>query len=451
MRVALLIFLFLEPLAWSQETQATPDMIEQGQKLAQEFQAEMDKARETKPEDAQMKNKNWFSTWSLIGLFTFGVTNSPDANAQKRLYNGGRGPGGGDVLLCKKSNDNSFKGEYSYDYIQTRNSLHNENEDEFDFPKDFDCADRMDYIADRLASVNPVMAEGLRDFIQSVPFSGGETSTIRRRWVPSGSSEKSECHSYDIKDETHLVKADNCQTCQLFNRDYSRTRPQIFYTYNAGLFNDIQKRPTQCSYALIHEWARDFLPDSKDIYFFTSSLHSKKFLTHGDLSLIPLDQQTESCFEMSKHAPAQTDKLDIYFKISSLVPPTQDEVERYQGEMMKMTKELDRKIDVTIDKMRKNRPIGYNERQVEYMAKKAQFAKMDVMMNLDDKKISYAQAYDELKLIESTLPSYKPIEHDMGMIFLMDATPMGSFVRSPKDSDRMPSNIEIIEAKPVNR
>ncbi len=443
-----MIYIFLEALAWSQESVPNTDMIKQGEELARDFQEQIDSLKEK--EEEQMKNKNWFSTWSLIGLFTFGVANSPDANAQKRLYNGGRGPGGGDVLLCKKSKDNSFQGEYSYDYIQTRNSLHEENKDEFEFPKDQNCKERINFIAERLASVNPVMAEGLKDFIKSVPFNGGDSSSARRRWVSSGSKETPECHSYDIKDETHLVKADNCQTCQLFNRDYSRTRPQIFYTYNAGLFKDIQKKPTQCSYALIHEWARDFLPDSKDLYFFTASLHSKNFLKNGDLSLIPLDQQTESCFEMSKHAPAQTDKLDIYFKISALVPPTQDEVERYQGEMVRMTKELDRKIDQDIDRMRKHRPIGFNERQVEYLAKKTQMNKIDVMMKLDDKELTHAQAYEELKLIESTLPNYRPKDQDIGMLFLMDSGPVGTFVK-PKDSDpRMPANIEIIEAKPVD-
>lgn len=414
-----------------------------------ELQVQSDQMREMKEEkeEEQMKNNNKFSTWSLIGLLTFGMANAPDANAQKRLYNGGRGPGGGDVLLCKKSKDNSFNGEYSYDYIQTRNSLHKENEDEYAFPKDQDCLERVSFIADRLEQVNPVMAEGLKDFIKSAPFSGGETSTNRRRWVPSGSKEAPECHSYDIKDETHLVKADNCQTCQLFNRDYSRTRPQVFYTYNAGLFKEIQKRPTQCSYALIHEWARDFLPDSKDLYFFTASLHSKQFLSKGELSLIPLDQQTESCFEMSKHAPTETDKLSIYFKISSLVPPTQDEVEKYQSEMVKMTKELDRSIDKHLDQLRSHRPIGYNERQLEYLAKRTQRDKLDVMMKLDEKKISHAEAYDELKLIESTLPSYRPPEYDLGMIFLMDAGPAGSFVK-PSDY-RAPSNIKVIDAKPV--
>lgn len=442
-----LIVFFFRPLVWADD-----DIVARGEELKKSFleiqqSAEIQDKEEMSAGEEDM-NQKWLSIISYFGLIAFGANQISDVNAQKRPYNGGRGPGGGDVLLCEKSSSNRFQGIYSYDYVQTRNSLIDENSDEYAFDDSSSCFARMNQIAQRLTEVNPVMGAGLKDFIKSAPWDGGESTTPKRRWISSGEEQRPECHSFDLKDETHLVKSENCQTCQLFIRDYSRTRPQILYTYNAGLFKSLKERPTQCSYALIHEWARDFLPDSKDLYFFTSSLHSKKFFDNGELSLIPLDPATQHCFENSGHAPMDTSIIDTYFQISALVPPTQDEVEQYQKEMIKVTDNLDREIDKQLLKFKEHPPIGFNQAQVDYLIKRTQQRKVAVMSSLDGDEISHTQAYEELKLIQSALPTYEPAI-DINMIFLADPMTAGEFVRTESDDDSL-GNIKIIKSKRVS-
>lgn len=441
--VSLLILsaLLFRPSVWAES-----DLINKGEELKKSFlELQKQEVEEEMSIGEEDMNQKWLSIISYFSLITFGATQIEDANAQKK-YNGGRGPGGGDVLLCEKSDSNRFQGIYSYDYVQTRNSLTAENSDEFVFEGESSCRARMDKIAKQLTAVNPVMGAGLKDFISSAPWNGGESATSKRKWISSGEEDRPECHSFDLKDETHLVKSENCQTCQLFIRDYSRTRPQVLYTYNAGLFKNLQARPTQCTYALVHEWARDFLPDSKDLYFFTAALHSKKFMDKGELSLLPLDSATQNCFEKVQHAPLETNNLDMYFKISALVPPTQDEVEKYQSEMVKVTEQLDREIDQQLVVFKESPPMGYNKAQVDYLIKKTQQKKITIMAALDNDEVSHAGAYEELKLIQSAIPTYEPII-DLNMIFLADPIGAGQFIRS-EESDSL-GNIKMIKTKPV--
>lgn len=447
--------LFLQALAWSQTHETRADIIDRGQELKESFfelqQQNLNGHRDQEnlsidsaTEGEEMKG-NWVSIWSFFSLLTLSTTQIPEGHAQgKKLYNGGRGPGGGDVLVCEKNNSNRFDGIYSYDYVQTRDSLKNENEDEFDFPTAASCLERMNKIATRLSAKNPIMGAGLRDFIKSVPFEGGESSTAKRRWIASGAESTPECHSFDLKDETHLVETKNCKTCQLFIRDYSRTRAQVLYTYNSGLFNQLQTRPDQCSYALIHEWARDFLPDSKDLYFFTASLHSDEFMNGGDLNLLPLDAQTERCFENAKHSPLDANAVDIYFNISALVPPTQDEVERYQDEMVRMTAQIDKDIEERILKLKETPPLGYSANQVDYLIAKVQREKIAILAGLDAKEMSHAEAYNELKQVQSSIPSYRPAEFDIGMMLFMEPVGTSRFVPM---NDAAP--IRMIETKPA--
>lgn len=446
--------LFLQALAWSQTQETSADVIARGQELKESFlelqkkdytgNGEQENLRIDSVTEGEEMKGNWVSLWSFFSLLTLSTTQIPEAHAQsKRLQNGGRGPGGGDVLLCEKSNSNRFNGIYSYDYVQTRDSLKNENEDEFNFPTGANCLERMNKIATRLSAQNPIMGAGLKDFIKSVPFKGGESSTAKRRWIASGVESAPECHSFDLKDETHLVQTKNCQTCQLFIRDYSRTRAQVLYTYNSGLFKELQTRPEQCSYALIHEWARDFLPDSKDLYFFTASLHSDEFMKGGDLNLLPLDEQTERCFKNATHSPLDANAVDIYFNISALVPPTQDEVERYQDEMVRMSAEIDKDIEERILKLKETPPIGYSEKQVDYLIAKVQREKTAILAGLDAKEISHAEAYNELKRVQSSIPSYRPAEFDIGMMLFME--PMGATKFVPMND---PGPIKMIEIRP---
>ncbi|PIP94406.1 MAG: hypothetical protein COW00_01160 [Bdellovibrio sp. CG12_big_fil_rev_8_21_14_0_65_39_13] len=379
----------------------------------------------------------------------------PDLNDIFSL-NGGRGPGGGDGLLCTQSEANRFHGIYSYSYIQTRKNLFAENVDEHQFPNT-SCIDNLNIIQAKLAEKNPILASGLKDFISSLPIQIDSKPNPRRIWTSLSEGDKLQCMGADIPDETKIVQTENCYKCQMFIRDYSETRPLIIYQYEKALIDKLKEEPQQCSYAFIHEWARDFIPNSKDIYFFTALLHSKDFHETGDLSLQNLDERTAQCLsELNKSSVLDSSSLSVYFDIINQVPPSVSEVEKYQIEMQQKLKEMRKLIDSQMEMMKKNKPLGYSQNQVDFMLNHTQKRMKEIDWSVLNKKISIAQALQEMMELSQFLPGAPNVEKDntfpglfLFMEPIMDPKYIPKFETGPSPYEGNNPKIEMIKTVPV--
>lgn len=376
----------------------------------------------------------------------------PDLNDIFSL-NGGRGPGGGDGLLCTKSEENRFQGIYSYSYIQTRKNLFLENNDEFQLPNT-SCLGNLNIIQAKLAEKNPILASGLKDFISSLPIQESPKPNPRRIWSSLSEGDQLQCMGADIPDETKIVQTSNCFKCQMFIRDYSETRPLIIYQYEKALIDKLQEDPQQCSYAFIHEWARDFIPNSKDIYFFTALLHSKEFHETGALSLQNLDEKTAQCLsELNKSSVLDSSSLSDYFDIINQVPPSMSEVESYQKEMQQKYSEMKLLLNNQISEIKKNKPLGYGQSQVDYIVKHTNKRLGEIEWSVLNKKISIAQALQEMMELSQFLPGAPNVERDTTlpgfMLFMepMDPKYIPKFELTPPLYD--PETVEIIKTVPV--
>lgn len=395
--------------------------------------------------------ENWNLIQEILGVIVLPELPPLNQDYLDFIDNGGRGPGGGDVLLCEASSDNRFEGIYSYDYIQTRKSLNQENREEFIFPEGLDCLGHIELIHTKLKEVNPILASGLREFIDSLPLQNEPQISALRRWEPiSYEDAPVECIGHQINDHTTLVHTPNCRRCQIFVRDYSQVRPSLLYTYDASLLNELSKRPKQCSYALIHEWARDFLPDSKDLYFFTRMLHEKSFHEEGAFSYQSLPEDIAHCLEDINRLPIDTDLLGSYLAIVSQVPPTPQELEQYQREIETRFREINESIDQRIELARDHPPLGMNQRQIDALINRVQNDRQEIQSRLDQKAISHAQAYANLLELRERLPAPpKPPEVDLYLfdqIINMEHYPqLDNTFRPPTDENAIPwENIKII-------
>jgi len=386
--------------------------------------------------------------------FTEKPIKKPDLNDIFSL-NGGRGPGGGDGLLCTKSEDNRFQGIYSYSYIQTRKNLFLENNDEFQLPNT-SCLGNLNAIQAKLLEKNPILASGLKDFISSLPIQENPKPNPRRIWTSLSEGDRLQCMGADIPDETKIVQTDNCFKCQMFIRDYSETRPLIIYQYEKALIDKLKEDPQQCSYAFIHEWARDFIPNSKDIYFFSALLHSKDFHETGDLSLQNLDERTAQCLnELNKSSVLDSSSLSVYFDIINQVPPSVSEVEKYQIEMQQKLKEMRELIEYQMSIMKKNKPLGYSQNQVDFMLNHTQKRLKEIDWSVLNKKISIAQALQEMMELSQFLPGAPNLEKDNTFpgLFLfmepMDPKYIPKFETGPGPYEGINPKIDIIKTLPV--
>lgn len=347
-------------------------------------------------------------SWCLLVSVLVGVLLAPSQNIEAqtpRPHNGGRGPGGGDVLVCSQSQDNRFQGFLSYDYVQTRRSLFQENTDEFEFPGVESCLGKLEAIHYRLKQAHPVLASGLREYIDSLPFQPTPRPSAFRRWVPiSYQSGPIECLGHDIQDETAILSTPNCRRCQVFIRDFSKVNPELIYTYDARILAELIKEPRQCSYALIHEWARDFLPDSKDLYFFTRMLHGQEFHDKGLFDLTHLPLALADCFNQANQMPLQENSIAQYMSIVSQVPPTVQELESFQQDMRQRFSDIHRELDETMAQMERSRPLGMSEAQVRHLLNRARADREEVVANLREGKLSFAQGYAALSDLREQLP-----------------------------------------------
>jgi hypothetical protein len=341
------------------------------------------------------------------------------------IDNGGRGPGGGDVLLCSPSPENRFAGLYSYDYVQTRRSLSEENRDEYEFPGVESCLGYLDDIESKLRQINPVLASGLRDFIDALPLHKTPTPSYLRRWEPISYADGGlECLGHRLNDNTQIIDTPNCRRCQIIVRDFSEVRPQLLFTYDAYLLFELSKNPRQCSYTLIHEWARDFLPDSKDLYFFTRMLHEKNFHEKGEFDYQSMPIRVAQCLRELNEMPLDISLLEAYLRVVDQVPPTPQELERFERELRENFNRLKERLDERFQSMRTHRPLGVNEAQVEAMIIRSERMIHDLERKLSERKISYAEAYSELNKILARLPSQTPPNVNdpflLDFLFLMD-------------------------------
>lgn len=398
--------------------------------------------------------RNWGLLGGLLSLF---LSAPVDLEAQQRPQNGGRGPGGGDVLVCSQSEENRFDGFYSYDYVQTRRSLTSENTDEYPFPGVETCLGKLESIHYKLEKVNPILASGFREYIDSLPIQASPKPSALRRWVPiSYEHGPVECLGHDIQDETAIISTPNCRRCQVFIRDFSKANSGLIYTYDARLLSELSKEPRQCSYALVHEWARDFLPNSKDLYFFTRMLHSKEFHDEGEFQMNDLPRSVADCLNHLNQQPIQSDLLGQYFAVVSQVPPTPEELENFQTDMRQRFTELQREIDDLLGTLDRQGSFGMSQGQVQALSRRVKADRDAIMASLRQGELSYAEAYASLSELRERLPNRKnpgaDIEQDpylFDQIINMESYPgFHNTFRPPAENERIaPENLQIIQPR----
>lgn len=316
------------------------------------------------------------------------------------LFNGGRGPGGGDSYFCRKG-ENDFEGWYSYDFIQTRRDLKDLYSDIYEFTGSR-CEDYLEQIHHRLEKSNSLMALGLREYISSLPppFSRSESmsSPIQRTWRPIHSEGPSDfCLVYDLKDETPNISPSNCVPCQLFLRKYSETKSQLYYFYDEENLAHIKKVPLQCSYAVVHEWARDFLPHSQDLYDFVDYLHSKNFF--NPLNTFKYNYLFES---RGQNILQQNDTIELYYDLVTQVPATPIEVkemkEQFINKFYARVAEVKKDIQRLKNSLKKDKTLP---RQLDVVAEQWLSSIVD---RYEKKKIPLGPALFELEELDQSLP-----------------------------------------------
>jgi hypothetical protein len=322
--------------------------------------------------------------------------------------NGGRGPGGGDGIYCSESSSHSFKGWYSYDFIQSRSSLSEPLEKDYSFANQKSCSDYMAKISERLKVLNPLLATGLEHYLDSSPFGKQEqVFGIKREWkaLKLGDEGGKACFLFDLKDETANVTLENCQKCQLFIRKYSQSESKIFYLYHEAQLNRLMQRPRQCSYAVIHEWARDFLPDSQDLYDFVGYLHSDEFFTSTHFKYVGLtDDPKKRMFKQQGDALKNT-SLELYFKMASQVPAAPGEVKEFQENFLKQFQDVVIKIEeelVILERVSKKDPFIPDDL---HLTGKAWLE--DIRYKVRTKQITLGKAFQELMDLQASIPIMK--------------------------------------------
>lgn len=346
-------------------------------------------------------------------------------------YNGGRGPGGGDGMFCVESKHNRFNGFYSYTYIQTRKNLEGENSGEYKFPKKSTCLDNLNRIQKKLAVKNPILAAGLSDFIKSLPINKKPQSNVLRLWKPFSEGNTIECAGRDIKDEHQLIDTPNCVKCQIFNRSYGETRSNIIYNYDSVFLDQLKKNPQQCSYALIHEWARDFIKGAREIYYFTNQLHSKEFHNDGIIDHNLLDEKTATCLKEIEEKPIKENTLDIYFEIMSQVPASIKELEENKTQTDEKLQFLSVLLEMRLKELRDGPPpLGMNDCHVSRIHEAVSRQYKKIKEDVKNEKMKIVDAIAELQLLsEGSYPgqNIRSAELHLIMMFCPSDVPPSKF------------------------
>ena len=325
-----------------------------------------------------------------------------------RGRNGGRGPGGGDGIFCSESKEHSFKGWYSYDFIQSRGSLSQPFVREHNFQHSGSCSDYMTKVEARLKVLNPLLATGLEHYLNSSPFRVSKPSSgIKREWkaLSLGAEGEKTCFLFDLKDETENVSLENCQKCQLFIRKYSQSESKIYYLYHEAQLEKLKLRPRQCSYAVLHEWARDFLPDSQDLYDFVAYLHSKDFFEKSEFKYVGLTDDPKKRMFLEQGDALKNTSLDLYFKMVSQVPAAPGEVKEFQESFLKQFQEVVVKIEeelVILERVSKKDPFIPDNLHLtgkEWLE--------DIRYRVKTKQITLGKAFQELMDLQASIPIMK--------------------------------------------
>ncbi len=189
-------------------------------------------------------------------------------------YGGDGDREGGDMLYCSKSDKSRYDGPYALDYILTRENHKSENSGSYSFPQEINRCDKyLDLIQSKLKKHIPVLAAGLELFLRS--FKNKNYGSRNWFYAPQNSL-------INIRDEQikRLIPK-NCSDSKIVQLI---TRTQwgnvIYYDIDIENFNILSsKNPEQCSYMLLHEWARDFIIDANRINRFVAYLHSNDFFS----------------------------------------------------------------------------------------------------------------------------------------------------------------------------
>jgi|GEM_PF-5444841 len=324
--------------------------------------------------------------------------------------NGGRGPGGGDSLYCGPSEENDYQGWYSFDFIQSRRNIDEPLKNEMNLSKSAKCLDYLNVIHENLSQKDPILAIGLRHFIDGSPLVGSvdKLKSVKRKWKPLnfGKDGEKKCLVSNITDENKVIDLPNCRTCQMFIRKYSKKDSAIIYFYHENQLEKFKERPRQCSYALLHEWARDFLPNSSDLYDFVSYLHGQEFFS--DNSSFRYKEITEggrNCFFHLKNKPMDTASLDLYFEIVSQVPATPTEVKEYRIDFLKEFEVVVARIEEDIETLEKQTLKGSGVPASIPIIAKNWLNK--VKRGIANKEMTLGQAFQELLDLERSLPIIK--------------------------------------------
>jgi len=220
---------------------------------------------------------------------------------QISVYAGDGGEGsGGDAYHCDKfKGEYSKNGYYSFDFIQKNiflsgniDNLRNTGEklpDSYKLKLWNDigrkklniksCDDYLKRILNKLYQINPVMGAGFESFIKSVNGKRGKKYDFRT-WVSKEQASKVN-KNWKVDDE---VRGENfkdpigCETEQFVIRYKSKKDKSIIYEVNDDVLNKLKENPLQCSYALVHEWVRDFSNDVPEIYQLVDNYHTGAFL-----------------------------------------------------------------------------------------------------------------------------------------------------------------------------
>ena len=185
-------------------------------------------------------------------------------------FAGDFGPGnGGDLAHCKASNDNSFNGLYSLDYLLTFNRRNNND--------DIVKIENWEQSSQRLLKIFkeylPYYYKSFKNYIKHVGnFNDYSASHI---WLDYPGK------LIDIEDESLIRKIpENCQekNNQVFQaviRKYESN--QIQYEIDGELYDRLERSPLQYSFLMIHEYLWQLFENSRQIRSFNRVLHSNIF------------------------------------------------------------------------------------------------------------------------------------------------------------------------------
>lgn len=189
------------------------------------------------------------------------------ASAKGPKRRGGSDAGGGNIVVCKPSPQNSYSGTYSLDYL-----LMVGRADEI-YPITT-AQSSLQQIQNELAKKIPALATSLADFISY--YRNEQDPSQKRVW------QRSNWPLIPIPyADPGVTLGANCQNVvQAVIRTHNGA--VINYKFHSDVLHQLEKNPTQLSFLLIHEWLWDHTDDEEVIWKVNKYLHSKMFYDHNE-------------------------------------------------------------------------------------------------------------------------------------------------------------------------